>query len=482
MASIPASPISKAARVVTHGSLYGVILRLATPTVLAMLTQSVVNEVDIVFFSHLPCPESSNAQAALLPSLILLWLFGGSLSAISVGTQAIAARRLAEGKSDDAGSVLVNSWFFAAVAGAVFTALGYLCLPLVLRFLIKVPEVRHAARAYMQWRLLGIASMAITFSFKSFFDGIGKTAVHMVSAVVMNALNIVFCWLFIFGNLGAPRMGIGGAGLAGFVSTWIGLAVMVSWAATRRYRTEFRPFALSKLDRGLTMKILRLSVPSGVATIAVMTGFALFSMIVSRLDTAGGATLIASACPGGHAEAVNGAATTVIVGILKLTFTACLAFGTSTATLVSQSLGERNGDQAARFGWASVRLGLMIFGVVGLLEGVLFPHALLSVFTSSDAVAHAALLPMRLMGICTPVIAVGMILSQALFGAGNTFFVMVVELILHFTCLVPLAWLLGITLGYGLVGIWTAAIVYVVLLAITMTLKFAKGDWKNIQI
>ena len=111
-----------------------------------------------------------------------------------------------------------------------------------------------------------------------------------------------------------------------------------------------------------------------------------------------------------------------------------------------------------------------------------FPHALLSIFTSSDAVAAAAMMPMRLMGICTPVIAVAMILSQALFGAGNTVFVMIVELILHFTCLVPLAWLLGITLNYGLVGIWSAAITYIVLLATAMSLKFAKGDWKSIKI
>jgi len=172
----------------------------------------------------------------------------------------------------------------------------------------------------------------------------------------------------------------------------------------------------------------------------------------------------------------------VIVGILKLTFTACLAFGTSTATLVSQSLGEKNGDQAAKFGWASVRLGLLIFGTVGLLEGVVFPTQLLAIFTGSQAVADAAMLPMRLMGLCTPVIAVGMILSQALFGAGNTLFVMIVELILHFTCLVPLAWFLGITLEHGLIGIWTAGITYIGLLAMAMTAKFATGDWKAIKI
>jgi MATE family multidrug resistance protein len=468
-----------ATEVVTHGSPYRVILRLAAPTVLAMLTQSIVNEIDIVFFSRLPYPESSNAQAALLPSLILLWMFGGSLSAISVGTQAIAARRLAEGKPADSGSVLVNSWFFALTAGIAFTVLGYACLPLVLRFLIGGAAVREAAASYMHFRLLGIASMAITFSFKAFFDGIGKTYVHMVSAVVMNALNVLFCWIFIFGNLGAPHMGIGGAGLAGFLSTWIGLAVMVAWAVFPKYRKIYRPFALSKLERGLTWAILRLSIPSGVATVAVMTGFALFSMIVSRLDALHAAALLPAGMVG---EAVNSAATTVIVGILKLTFTACLAFGTSTATLVSQSLGEGDGDRAARFGWASVRLGLLIFGIVGMIQGIVFPRQILAFVSASDAVREAAMTPLRMMGFATPVIAVGMILSQALFGAGNTLFVMVVELILHFTCLVPLAWFLGITLDRGLIGIWTAGLTYIALLATTMTLKFAKGDWKTIKI
>src|SRR5579872_4568331 len=89
--------------VVARGNPYWTILRLALPTVIAMLSQSVVNEVDVVFFSYLPSPESSNAQAALLPSLILVWLFGGTPSAVSVGTQALVARRCAEGRHEDAG-------------------------------------------------------------------------------------------------------------------------------------------------------------------------------------------------------------------------------------------------------------------------------------------------------------------------------------------------------------------------------------------
>ncbi len=468
--------------VVTHGNPYAVVLRLAMPTVFAMLSQSVVNEIDIVFFSLLPCPESSNAQAALLPSLIVLWAFGGSLSAVSVGTQAIAARRFAEGNHQSSGGVLLNSWVFSSLASVAFTIVGYLVMPALLDLLIKVDDVREAARSYLNWRLLGITSMVVTFSFKAFFDGVGKTHVHLASSIVMNVINVACCWIFIFGNWGAPRMGIAGAGFAAFASTWIGLLIMVAWAMKGKYKRKFCPFALAKFEPALVKSILRLSVPSAIATLAVMSGFALFAMIVSHLDSLEGAKKVVTGCPGARPEAVNSAATTVIVGILKLTFTACLAFGTSTATLVSQSLGEKDGKKASLFGWTSVKLGLLIFGAVGFIEGIVFPEQILSLVSNSTAVREAALEPMRMMGILTPMIAVGMILTQALFGAGNSVFVMVVELVLHFTCLVPLAWLLGITLGFGLVGIWSAAAVYVVLLTAIMVWKFARDDWQHIEI
>src|SRR5258708_10609817 len=132
---------------------YKAILRLALPTVFAMLSQSVVNEIDVVFFSRLPYPESSNAQAALLPSLIVVWLFGGTLSAISVGTQALVARRYAEGNRKAAGAVLANAVWFTLIAGTALSILGWLILPGFVHATTKVPEKAAIMTGYTQWRL-----------------------------------------------------------------------------------------------------------------------------------------------------------------------------------------------------------------------------------------------------------------------------------------------------------------------------------------
>ncbi len=466
------------ANLVTSGPMDPAILRLALPTVLAMLAQSFVNEVDLVFFAHLPQPESSNAQAALVPSLIVLWLFGGSLSAVSVGTQAFTARRFAENDFESAGAVLANAMLFTLGAGVVFSVLGYLAMPHILRAILGHSGAYHAAVSYSRWRLLGVTSMATTFALKAFFDGIGKTHIHLVSSVAMNVLNVALCLVFIFGNgaLGVPRMGMAGAGVAGFIATYVGLAIMIGYALLPEYRDLFHPFSAKKIERGLTWSILKLSIPSAIATIVGMAGFYLFTLIANRLDHAG-----VAGGAGDAAEPVNGAATSVIIGVLKIAITACLAFGTSTATLVAQSIGEKDPAKAERFGWASVRLGLVIFGTVGLLEAAFAPQVL-AFFSHSAAVQQAALVPMRLMGVCTPLLAVGMIVTQALFGAGNTRFVAIAEFVLHFTCLVPLAWLLGIAMGFGLNGIWAAGGVYMLLLAGIMTAKFRAGGWKTIRI
>lgn len=448
------------------------ILALAIPAQLAMLTQTGVNLVDTWFIGMLPEPERTQGQAMLSFSLALLWAVGGFLSAISVGTQAMVARREGRGDPKSSGLVLANALVLAGVSSVVVMFVAHGLIPYAFSLASHDPTYVAIGSNYTKWRFVGLTSMVMTAAYKAFYDGTGRTYVHFIASVVMNVVNVALCWLLIFGNLGAPHMGVEGAGVAAAVSSWVGLGVMALWSFGARERSRYRVYRRRVLNAPAMWQLAKLSVPSGVATTIVMTGFILFIGIVGMFDKASGT---------GTGESIYGAATTIIINVLSLTFFSCLAFGVATATLVSSSLGARQPDQAEQYAWASVKLGCLMFTIVGGLE-IAFPHTTIAIFNDSPAVIAAGVPSMRLMGACGPVIAVGMILTQALFGAGNPRFVMMVELALHFGVLLPLAYLFGVVLNGRLLGVWTAAAVYVVLLTAIMVTKFRNGSWKSISI
>ncbi len=449
------------------------ILQLAGPVILAMLTQTGVNIVDTYFIGQLPRQVATDGQFALTPSLMLLWAVGGFLSSISVGTQATTARRIGEGRPLEAGAVLPNAAVIALVGGAVGTIGGWFSLPWVFRQLSDNANVVALGVGYAQWRFVGVASMAATAAYKSFYDGVGQTHLHLFAALAMNVVNGLLCWILIFGRFGAPNMGVSGAGVAACVSSWIGLLVMVGFSLRGVDRAAFQFYRPGVLSWTTMKQLLKLSVPGGVATTAVMTGFLIFTKVVSSIDD--------DAIRAGAAASFNGAATTIIIEVLSATFVSCLAFGTATATLVGQSLGQGDPELAERYAWTSVKLGVMLFGALGLFMFV-FPDRVLGVFTHAPEVIVVGAGPMKIMACMGPVIATAMILTQALFGAGETRFVMVVELVLHFFCLVPLAWLLGKVMGLGLIGVWLAAAAYGVALAVLMGVKFSRGGWKKLKV
>ena len=482
------------------------IIRLASPVMLAMLTQTALNLVDTIMVGWLPANYSIAGQSAIAYSLILLWAVGGFLSSIQVGTQAIAARRFGEGHLELSGRALTNSLILALTSGTVLSIVFYLLMPSIFPFFSTNASVVDLGVEYSQYRMLGVLSMVATVSYKSFFDGIGKTHVHMVAAIVMNIANLVLNYVLIFGIGPFPQMNVAGAGLGSLISTYIGLFVMVGWSFFPKYTRIFRHYRWRNLNPTVSFEIVRLSVPSGLATVFVMSGFGMFLKIVGMLDARASLSVIAhipvytengvaalqavaavptAADPYLHVALnrppIFTAATKVIIDIMSVSFMTMIAFGTATATLVGQSLGEKRPELAERYGWESAKIGAALMCITGA-AAALFPGFFIGLFNPDAQVIEAGKNALRMMGAGNVFIAVGLILAQALFGAGNSKFVMWAEMLLHFLCLIPISYLFGIVLELGLLGVWAAALLYIVLLACVMSWKFAKGEWKHIKL
>jgi putative MATE family efflux protein len=456
--------------------LAGRILSLAVPVVVAMLTQTALNLVDTAMVGFLPSgilesrSVATNGQTALAISLPLLWSVGGFLSAIAVGTQAITARRFGEAKFLDSGATLTNSLVISSSSGAAASLAAYVGTAYMFPFFNDNPHVLQLGIPYCQWRMVGVFSMVTTVSYKSFFDGLGKTKVHMYAALVMNFTNIVLNYGLIFGKFGLPRMEVEGAGLASAISSYLGLGLMVAWSFRWSFLKKYRYYKLRRVNRKVVWEIIRLSVPSGLATVFVMSGFLLFLKIVSHMDALAGTT-----------DTIYTTATKGIMDIVPICFMSSLGYGTATATLVGQSMGAKNMDLAERYGWTSVKLGAYFMAILALAIFI-WPDLFLKAFGPDPRIIETAIPPLRLIALTMPLITAAFVFTQALFGAGNTRFVMMVEGGLHFGCLVPLAYIFGVLLEWGIMGVWVAAITYVVALCIIMGWKFWQGTWKEIRI
>jgi multidrug resistance protein, MATE family len=466
------------------------IFALAIPVIIGMLSQTTVNVFDTIIVGRLPGNTGIDGVSGIGISVILLWAIGGFLSSVSVGTQAITARRFGEHKPEEAGKTLTNSLLVATTTGVIVTIIGWALLPDVFPFFNKNPNVVRLGSDFCQVRMLGIFSMVTTASFKAFFDGIGKTYVHMTAAIVMNLLNVILIFLLVLGLFGFPRLEVVGAAWATVIATYIGLAIMVAWSLKKDIREKYHYFRLSNINLHVIWEICRLSVPSGLATIFVMSGFGFFYWIIGNLsqDPSYLGSLSFLPLAGPILRGVDllrpdlaSSASWIIISFLMLIFMTSIAFGTATATLVGQNLGAKNPDQAERYGWESAKIGMYIMGAVGILA-LIWPGAILGIFTNKPEVIEVAKPVMRMMASITSLISAALILVQALFGAGNSKFVMKVEFTLHLTCLIPLSYLLGVVLGLGMLGTWMAAAIYVLLLSSLMAWKFYEGKWKQIQL
>jgi putative MATE family efflux protein len=402
-----------------------------------------------------------------------MWLVGGFLSAVWVGTQALTSRRAGEGHDLLAGRVLTNSIVIAAVSSVTFSILAILLTPMILESLYSDAVVIGYAVDYLQIRYVGVLAMVGTFSYKSFFDGIGRTKVFMTAAVVMNLMNVLLNFWLIYGYapLDIPKMGVAGAAWASVISAYIGLIILILFSFAPRTVKRYKYYRVSNLNGQVTNSILKLSLPNGAATIVVMLGFSAFYWVVGQVNDL-------YAQPG---NPVIMTAKDVVIWATMPSFMTSMAFGSATAAVVSQSLGARRPYLAERYATDALKLWAYVMWVFGAFMFV-FPDLIIGLFNSDPEVIEAARTPLRLIAAPHGIIAIAMILTQTLYGVGDARFVMKVELFLHLFVMSPIAYVFAIPLGLGLNGIWAGPLIYMAALMMIMFWKFRRGDWKQIEI
>src|SRR5262249_15097685 len=141
------------------------------------------------------------------------------------------------------------------------------------------------------------------YSYKSFFDGLGKTHVHLIAAIVMAIVNIALNFFLAYGLWFFPRLEVVGVGLGSTIGTFTRCLVMILYSLRSSYRHRLHYYRLSNMHPKILWPIGRLSIPAGIANVVVMSGFLIFWYIAAGLDTA--------------TSAANANATQVIIAVIE---------------------------------------------------------------------------------------------------------------------------------------------------------------------
>jgi putative MATE family efflux protein len=429
---------------------------ISLPIMGGMMSQNILNLVDIGMVGHL----GDTALAATGIGSFSNYLAISFIIGLSAGVQALAARRLGEDRHDETAVPLNGGLILALLIGLPLCAILFLVIPWAYSFLSDDPAVIEQGIPYLQVRILSMVAVGMNFSFRGYWSAIHMTGVYLRTLLIMHAINILLNWVLIFGNLGAPEMGVFGAGLATTISLYIGTCLYFFFAI--RHAND-KGFLHKVPSRSTLWKQFRLSLPSSLQQVFFSAGLVTLIWIVSQIGTA-------------EIAAVNVLMTFHITAILP-------AFGLALAatTMVGNALGRGDTEDAALWGWNSAAIAL-VYGVVLSLVLIPFADPLLGVFLTNPETRRLAYLPMILWVLAISFDTAGMVLMNALIGAGDTRRSMWISVIAQWGFFLPFAYIAGPVLGYGLLGVWAVNGLYRTGQAVVYIHQWKSRNWAGIEI
>ena len=442
----------------TEGKLGRAILLLSIPMVLEMIMESVFAVVDIFFVSRLGA--DAVATVGITESLMtIVYAIGMGLA---VGTTALVSRRIGEKNRD----------------GASFVAFQAILTGLLISLLIAIPGAGFASRlldvmgaeeqivregfSYTGIMLGSNGIIMLLFIINAVFRSSGDAAVSMRILALANLFNILLDPMFIFGIGPFPELGIKGAAVATATGRGIGVAYQLWILFNGRGRVRLLPRHMHlRLD--VLWKLIRLSLGGiGQSLIATTSWIALVRII---------------------AEFGSGALAGYTIAIRIIVFTMLPSWGLSNAasTLVGQNLGARQPERARRSVWLTAKLNMLFMGLVSVAF-VFIPEYFIRIFIRDPEIIGYGADCLKIISYGFVLYGLGMVMIQALNGAGDTVTPTVINLICFWMVEIPLAYLLAMEAGVQEKGVYIAIIAAESMITLIAAVIFRRGKWKLLQV
>ena len=444
------------------------ILRLAMPTVMTMLSQTLMWTVDTALLGRV----SSLALAAAGLGGIITWTSYSLFNHLSRISQTFVAQ--AHGRGDDR-AVAHYTWqgiYISLVAGLIIQILGYYSY-LVLPFTKNSPDIQSLTYVYIKWRTLSAVATQLTFSLMGFFQGRRDVKTPMWAGIIANAANIVLDIWLIYGwhgiglgehrFLAVPPLGVMGAALATSVGQVINAGILgvclFKPSHRRKYQTHQPPRPIGRQIRNM----VRIGLPAAWENFIDMTSFTLFSVFIGR------------------AGAVALASNQITIQLLAFSFMPMWGISIAGSVLTGNWIGAGRPDKAAAYGRQVYKVGIY-YTVAVAVALILARRWIFAVFSNDPAIlaiGAGLAVAAALFQICD---GLRMVAVGILQGAGDTRYPMFLSLAILWGLFVPLAYQIVVVSGGGVREAWFWGAFCFLLQAVFLYARFRSGKWQKIRI
>ena len=443
----------------TQGSIRKAIFLLAIPMILELGLESVFAIVDMFVVGKL---GAYAIQAVGLTEAVITIIYSVAMG-LSMGATAMVARRIGEKNPDAAAHAGMQSLIISIFITIVVSVIGVVFAPDILRLMGAAPDVVKEGTVFTRIMLGGSIVIMLLFLINGIFRGAGDAAIAMKSLWVASLMNIILCPILVHGINGWEGWGLKGAAIATTIGRGLGVI--------------YQCFHLFKGNSIIHLKLRHLNINWPlIRSISSISWPATMQMLIGSASWIFLAKLVAET---GGTEASAG----YQIAIRNVVFFILPAWGLSNAaaTLVGQNLGAKQPERAELSVMLTAKYNAIFMAGVTILF-LFLSYPIVSVFNSDPKVREFGTLSLQIIGAGYIFYGIGMVMIQALNGAGDTKTPTWINFVCFWLFQIPLAYLLAKGFKLGPIGAFIAIPVAETAIAIWTYFIFKRGKWKKVVV
>jgi putative MATE family efflux protein len=423
--------------------------------------QNLITLTDTFFLGRVEGKEVEYLGAIGLAGVFYLLITTIGYSFTKAG-QIMVARRLGADSSEEIGVITHAMVAFSLLLALVMFILMKFGGKAFFSMFVSDPDILRSSLEYLDYRSYGVFFSYMGVVAVSLYTGIARTNVIIYNALIMGLTNVFFNYGLIFGNLGMPQMGIGGAALASTLSEVVAFSIFLIYMIFDKKIRVYNIFQYPKIDVKIITAQIKLSIPMILQTFASLGSWFVFFALIEQM--------------GKNELAVSN----IIRTFYMMFMIPAWGFSSGINTIVSNLIGKKELRQVLP---AITKTAILCFTVtMGLsLSLVVFPETMLHIVTEDESIFPAAKNLIWVLNVILALYSVSIIYFNGLVGTGATktaLYIQVSCVILYMIYVYVVIGMLKCSLEIA----WMAEAVYMISSMIVSILYLKSNLWLKVKI